>query len=336
MRDVLRGLGGTPQGALFDLRERATLGRSAMSDVQLVDPEVSRFHAVIERDDTGARVITDLASKAGTYVDGERVQRAMLAHGALVEIAGFRLRYESVDDRIPATPTSKITGAHVISQTREVPRMPTGEVRRPSRPAIEPANEPVPPPRRPSQPSLTHEYGPMSANSAPTKRSTTSTFAAADASLLEVVRAVVEYRALRFDAATGRTHEAARADRVRSLQARLAVAAPEDVERPRRAHQRFPRTGAVLLGIVDGTETTVHRVKLSNIGAGGARINVEAMPNVDANCWLLIPTGGGARDGIAFPGRVAWTDSERGDAGLAFSGRAIEGPNVLPAPTARR
>jgi len=49
-----------------------TLGRDASNDVVLVDPAVSRLHAVLERSDD-RWVVRDLGSRNGTYVNGVRI-----------------------------------------------------------------------------------------------------------------------------------------------------------------------------------------------------------------------------------------------------------------------
>lgn len=69
-----------------------TVGRHPEADIFFDDVTVSRRHAEITRD--GARFdIVDQRSLNGTYVNGERVDRASLSNGAEVRIGKFRLTF---------------------------------------------------------------------------------------------------------------------------------------------------------------------------------------------------------------------------------------------------
>lgn len=69
-----------------------TVGRHPEADLFFDDVTVSRRHAEIIRD--GVRFdIVDQRSLNGTYVNGERVDRASLANGAEVRIGKFRLTF---------------------------------------------------------------------------------------------------------------------------------------------------------------------------------------------------------------------------------------------------
>lgn len=69
-----------------------TVGRHPEADLFFDDVTVSRRHAEIIRD--GVRFdIVDQRSLNGTYVNGERVDRATLANGAEVRIGKFRLTF---------------------------------------------------------------------------------------------------------------------------------------------------------------------------------------------------------------------------------------------------
>ena len=69
-----------------------TVGRHPEADIFFDDVTVSRRHAEITRDETGFEIV-DQRSLNGTYVDGERVDRAPLANGAEVRIGKFRLNF---------------------------------------------------------------------------------------------------------------------------------------------------------------------------------------------------------------------------------------------------
>jgi len=67
------------------------IGRSAVADVRLDDPTVSRRHALIVRTpDEGLRALDD-RSLNGLFVNGERVEWARLSDGDELEVGRYRL-----------------------------------------------------------------------------------------------------------------------------------------------------------------------------------------------------------------------------------------------------
>ncbi len=73
--------------------DRLTLGRDRANDVVLEDPNVSRFHAEVER--AGDRVaVRDLSSRNGTRVNGELVRQALLEPGSEVGIGPYSLIFD--------------------------------------------------------------------------------------------------------------------------------------------------------------------------------------------------------------------------------------------------
>lgn len=71
-------------------RERVTIGRDPESDIFLNDVTVSRTHAVVEV--VGRDVmITDMSSLNGTYVNGVRVDKAILQQGDAVQVGRFQM-----------------------------------------------------------------------------------------------------------------------------------------------------------------------------------------------------------------------------------------------------
>lgn len=69
-----------------------TVGRHPEADIFFDDVTVSRRHAEITRTDTVFELV-DQRSLNGTYVNGERVDRATLTNGAEVRIGKFRLNF---------------------------------------------------------------------------------------------------------------------------------------------------------------------------------------------------------------------------------------------------
>jgi hypothetical protein len=69
-----------------------TVGRHPEADIFFDDVTVSRRHAEITREGTAFELV-DQRSLNGTYVDGERVDRASLRNGAEVRVGKFRLNF---------------------------------------------------------------------------------------------------------------------------------------------------------------------------------------------------------------------------------------------------
>lgn len=79
--------------------DRSTMGRAATNDVVVVlDPSVSRLHAVVERYPTGF-CLRDLGSANGTFLNGERVMTEVrLRTGDEIRLGNSRLTFYAVGD----------------------------------------------------------------------------------------------------------------------------------------------------------------------------------------------------------------------------------------------
>lgn len=73
--------------------DRLRIGREPRAnDVVLEDANVSREHALVfRRDDRW--FVSDRASTIGTWVDGRKISEAPLREGAVIQVAGVRLRF---------------------------------------------------------------------------------------------------------------------------------------------------------------------------------------------------------------------------------------------------
>jgi len=71
------------------------VGRSLAAHVRLDDPTVSRRHALIYRDEDGAKVLDD-RSLNGVFRNGERVELAELDDGDTVAVGRFTLHFISL------------------------------------------------------------------------------------------------------------------------------------------------------------------------------------------------------------------------------------------------
>ena len=82
---------GSQAGDRFALTADETrLGRHPDSEIMLDDITVSRRHAAIANTPEGY-VVTDAGSLNGTYVNQERIERAVLHHGDELQVGKFRL-----------------------------------------------------------------------------------------------------------------------------------------------------------------------------------------------------------------------------------------------------
>ena len=73
-------------------RETCTLGRHKNNDVVITDPKVSSFHARIDRTPEGF-VLVDLKSRNGSFVNGHRVETALLRTGDELRLGAAKLVY---------------------------------------------------------------------------------------------------------------------------------------------------------------------------------------------------------------------------------------------------
>jgi predicted nucleic acid-binding Zn-ribbon protein len=75
------------------------IGRSLSAHIRFDDPTVSRRHALIYRDDDGARILDD-RSLNGVFRNGQRVELAELEDGDEVDVGRFQMFFVSlVHDR---------------------------------------------------------------------------------------------------------------------------------------------------------------------------------------------------------------------------------------------
>lgn len=108
----------TVQGASEILlrHARTILGREReFCDHTLSHVTVSRLHAILLRDEGEFHVI-DAASSAGTFVNGERVRKATLAHGDMIQLGSVILEFRTDDEacydtnaeNLPDTPENRL------------------------------------------------------------------------------------------------------------------------------------------------------------------------------------------------------------------------------------
>ena len=91
-------------------RDCITVGRHPENDIELHDPVVSARHARLVRrpspylEGHADVLIEDRGSTNGTWVNGERVERALLGHGDVIRMGRHEFVYESeADDALDRT-----------------------------------------------------------------------------------------------------------------------------------------------------------------------------------------------------------------------------------------
>jgi len=125
------------------------LGKVPSAHLKLDDETVSRMHAIIEVNGPGDVSIIDLGSTKGTFVNGQKVNKAKLQSGDTIVVGETRIELAigaGEEDEPTKVNTGAIGSSEVISST---PR-PTTPV--PPPPPMAQAIPPTPPPARPVPP----------------------------------------------------------------------------------------------------------------------------------------------------------------------------------------
>jgi pSer/pThr/pTyr-binding forkhead associated (FHA) protein len=140
----LEVVAGNAAGTLIGVDERLVFGRQSQGSGQLAgDPELSRHHAGISRRATGEYQLEDLSSTNGTYVNGTRLQAAVvLSLSDTIELGTTKLVVRALP--AVATPAAGAVDVRAPTVVVDVP----AAARAPAPPAIA-AQEPEPPPAPP-------------------------------------------------------------------------------------------------------------------------------------------------------------------------------------------
>ena len=76
-----------------DLDDTTSVGRHTDNDIQLLDPEVSKHHLVIERQSPRRFTFTDLGSANGTLVNGVESRKAELEAGDILLVGNTEVTF---------------------------------------------------------------------------------------------------------------------------------------------------------------------------------------------------------------------------------------------------
>jgi ABC-type multidrug transport system ATPase subunit len=79
---------------VVSLATKLTMGRAADCDLQLSDPTVSRYHAVIESNNRGGYSLRDTGSRVGTFVNARLRETHELIFGDRIQIGPFLFRFD--------------------------------------------------------------------------------------------------------------------------------------------------------------------------------------------------------------------------------------------------
>ena len=98
---ALLGLQGLAAGSTFALTDGdVTVGRDGDNEIVLAENTVSRRHARLLRDSQGQFVLTDLGSANGVYINGTRIQRAVLSTGDEIKIGDNYFRFQAARETL--------------------------------------------------------------------------------------------------------------------------------------------------------------------------------------------------------------------------------------------
>lgn len=87
-------INGRESGKLIGISPgRHVLGRENECEIQLLDPSVSRFHAVLFRGPEGSVTIENLSSTNGTQVNEDKITSVRLQNGDIIQIGSVVLKY---------------------------------------------------------------------------------------------------------------------------------------------------------------------------------------------------------------------------------------------------
>jgi predicted component of type VI protein secretion system len=96
----------------------ATVGRGREADLKFSNGLLSRRHCELVEDEGGI-VVRDLGSRNGTFIGGNRVERAPLAPGDLLTVGGITMRavYGEEDDVALVPAAAGQSGASMLDET---------------------------------------------------------------------------------------------------------------------------------------------------------------------------------------------------------------------------
>ncbi len=94
-------IAGAEAGRMYKIDETETIiGRAMEAGIRIVDDGVSRRHAKVQRDGESRIAVVDLGSTNGTYVNGARINQAVLTDGDKIQIGTTTILKFSYQDSV--------------------------------------------------------------------------------------------------------------------------------------------------------------------------------------------------------------------------------------------
>ena len=78
------------------LGQAETIGRESKNDIVIPDINVSRVHAEIRQDESGAWILTDLGSTNGTFVNGRQIKSTALHDADRIIVGTTNLEFQLI------------------------------------------------------------------------------------------------------------------------------------------------------------------------------------------------------------------------------------------------
>lgn len=342
-RRRVRVLNGPLRGAAHLVRERVGIGRASSSDIQLVHDGISRQHAQIVTDEQGRHVLIDLDSSNGTFVEGQRIRRQVLAPGTVFKIMRVKLIYEDFEEDPIDVRDSDVFAVRRFDvetlrgtidygeQDLPQPAAPRQRVTADTNPVpaaspieLEPEEPDRPVPRGGGQRSSSLPAAQARGEERHRVVATRGDGSTYEGSLIDDI---VEYRDLRVRIDRGDPIAAAEREAFGRLSERLCSTEATTTAPPhssagehaptRRQFTRFGANFPAKLRFATGEELAV---AVLDLGVDGSRLRVYGHQiEHDAIVWLAIHlVSRGRAHTVVFTGRVAWTC--RDHLGLGFAG----------------
>jgi NADPH-dependent 2,4-dienoyl-CoA reductase/sulfur reductase-like enzyme/ferredoxin len=135
--------GGAALGQTLELRDELVVGRDSFREFYIADAKLSRRHARIFVTPDGQVWIEDLDSTNGTFLNGERIERARVNLGDQIRLGATTLELTAAESLGPRESHQSTRVVQRISSPKEAPLPPRSS-------ESVPAPEPVPAPARPA------------------------------------------------------------------------------------------------------------------------------------------------------------------------------------------
>src|SRR2546422_8236201 len=112
-------------GRTYELKtDKTTVGRVADNTFEIPEASVSSHHAELTLRGNDV-LVKDLGSTNGTFINGEKIEEAVLKPGQILRVGMIEMRLESGDAAVAAASSAALQSAaskKVLEQTRVIPQ----------------------------------------------------------------------------------------------------------------------------------------------------------------------------------------------------------------------